>query len=145
METLSYEFEINASAQKIWDILWSEATYSEWTKFFGSDSVMKSDWKVGGRTLFVNNKGDGMVSTIDSLKESHQIVFKHLGMILNGIEDLHSKEIMEWSGAQEKYFLTDLGDKTKLHVEVQVDEKWKDDMDKGFIKGLGLVKELAEK
>lgn len=41
METLSYEFEINASAQKIWDILWSEATYSEWTKFFGSDSVMK--------------------------------------------------------------------------------------------------------
>lgn len=75
METLSYEFEINASAQKIWDILWSEATYSEWTKFFGSDSVMKSDWKVGGRTLFVNNKGDGMVSTIDSLKEPHQIVF----------------------------------------------------------------------
>ena len=41
-------------------------------KIFGSDSVMKSDWKVGGRTLFVNSKGDGMVSTIDSLKEPHR-------------------------------------------------------------------------
>jgi hypothetical protein len=46
---------------------------------------MKSDWKVGGKTYFLNEKGEGMVSTIDSLDEPNQIVFKHLGMIDNGV------------------------------------------------------------
>ncbi|WP_407481665.1 SRPBCC family protein [Elizabethkingia meningoseptica] len=145
METLSYNIEINAPQQKVWNILWNEDSYKEWTKFFSPDSTMQSDWKVNGRTLFVNSKGDGMVSTIDRLDEPHQIIFKHLGMIQNGVEDLHSKDVVEWSGAQEKYFLTDIGDKTKLHVEVQVDAEWKDHLNQGFIKGLNIVKELAEK
>ncbi len=85
-----------------------------------------------------------MVSTIDSLDEPNQIVFKHLGMIENGVEDTQSKEVMEWSGCFEKYFLTDFGGKTKLHTEVQVDKEWKDHMDTGFTKGLMLVKSLAE-
>jgi uncharacterized protein YndB with AHSA1/START domain len=43
METLSYETIIDAPKQKVWDILWSPETYSEWTKYFGPGSVMKSD------------------------------------------------------------------------------------------------------
>ena len=144
METLSYETEINAPLQKVWDILWGPDTYSEWTKYFGAGSKMKSDWKIGGKTYFVNDKGEGMVSTIDSLDEPNQIVFKHLGMVSNGVEDTQSKEVMEWSGSFEKYFLTDLDGKTKLHVEVQVDKEWEDDMNSGFTKGLMVVKSLVE-
>ncbi|MDP9961716.1 SRPBCC family protein [Chryseobacterium lathyri] len=146
METLSYEIVINAPLQKVWDILWNPDTYTEWTQFFGSGSKMKSDWKVGGKTYFVNAEGAGMVSTIDSLDEPNQIIFKHLGMVdSEGNEDTQSKEIMEWSGCFEKYILIDLEGKTKLHVEVQVDKEWEDHMDKGFKQGLEVVKNLAEK
>ncbi len=145
METLSYETIIDAPLQKVWDILWGPETYSLWTQYFGAgSSVMKSDWQVGGKTYFLNEKGDGMVSTIDSLDEPRQIIFKHLGMTENGIEDTQSKEVMEWSGCFEKYFLTDLDGKTKLHTEVQVDKEWRDHMDTGFTKGLMVVKNLAE-
>ena len=147
METLSYETEINAPLQKVWDILWGPETYSEWTQFFspGSTSKMKSDWKVGGKTYFLNADGEGMVSTIDSLDEPNQIVFKHLGMVdRDGNEDTQSKEVMEWSGCYEKYFLIDLGGKTKLHVEVQTDKAWEEHMNSGFTQGLELVKKLAE-
>ncbi|MGG5207989.1 SRPBCC family protein [Chryseobacterium sp. MIQD13] len=145
METLSYEIEINASQQKIWDILWNSDTYSEWTKFFSPGSEMRSDWKVGGKTYFVNAEGAGMVSTIDSIDEPNQIIFKHLGMVdKEGNEDTQSKEVMEWSGSFEKYILIDLDGKTKLHAEVQVDKEWKDDIDKGFTQGLEVVKNLAE-
>jgi hypothetical protein len=86
-----------------------------------------------------------MVSTIDSLDEPNQIVFKHLGMVdKEGNEDTQSKEVMEWSGCFEKYILIDLEGKTKLHIEVQVEKEWKDDMDKGFTQGLEVVKNLAE-
>ncbi|MCT2562236.1 SRPBCC family protein [Chryseobacterium herbae] len=145
METLSYEIVINAPLKKVWDVLWTPETYTEWTQFFGAGSVMKSDWKVGGKTYFVNAEGAGMVSTIDSLDEPNQIIFKHLGMVdKEGNEDIHSKEVMEWSGAFEKYILIDFDGKTKLHTEVQVDKEWKEHLDTGFIKGLEVVKNLAE-
>lgn len=145
METLSFEKVIDAPKQKIWDILWNEKTYSEWTKFFSPGSVMKSDWKVGGKTYFLNSEGEGMVSTIDSIEPPDQIIFKHLGMIdKEGNEDIHSKEVMEWSGCFEKYILIDFDGKTKLHAEVQVEKEWQDHINTGFIKGLEIVKDLAE-
>jgi uncharacterized protein YndB with AHSA1/START domain len=148
METLSYEIVINAPKEKIWDVLWNEHTYSEWTKFFNpsSASFMKSDWKVGGKTYFVNAAGAGMVSTIDSLEKPDQIVFKHLGMIdEEGNEDTESMEVKQWSGCFEKYFLIDFDGKTKLHAEVQTEKDWEEHMNTGFTKGLQIVKELAEK
>ena len=145
METLSYEIIIQASRQKVWDVLWNENTYREWTQFFGPGSVMKSDWKVGGKTYFVNAEGAGMVSTIDSLEEPEQIIFKHLGMVdKDGNEDTESMEIKQWSGCSEKYILIDLGGKTKLHAEVQTEKDWQEHMNTGFTKGLEVVKNLAE-
>ncbi|ALR30635.1 ATPase [Chryseobacterium sp. IHB B 17019] len=145
METLSYEKIIDAPKQKVWDVLWNSETYSEWTKFFSPGSVMKSDWKVGGKTYFINAEGEGMVSTIDSLEEPNQLIFKHLGMVdKDGNEDTQSKEVMEWSGCYEKYILIDFDGKTKLHTEVQVDKDWEEHMNNGFIKGLEVVKDLAE-
>lgn len=146
METLSYETVINAPQQKVWDILWTPETYSEWTQYFGPTSKMTSDWKVGGKTYFLNAEGEGMVSTIDSIDEPNQIIFKHLGMVdKEGNEDTQSKEVMEWSGCFEKYLLIDFGGKTKLHTEVQVEKEWRDHLNTGFIKGLEVVKNLAEK
>lgn len=146
METLSYETVINAPQQKVWDILWNPDTYTEWTQYFGPESKMTSDWKVGGKTYFLNAEGEGMVSTIDSIEEPNQIIFKHLGMVdKEGNEDTQSKEVMEWSGCFEKYLLIDLGGKTKLHTEVQVEKEWRDHLNTGFTKGLEVVKTLAEK
>lgn len=145
METLSYEIVINAPKQKVWDVLWNEKTYSEWTQFFSPGSVMKSDWKVGGKTYFVNAKGAGMVSTIDSLEEPDQIIFKHLGMVdKDGNEDTESMEVKQWSGCFEKYILIDYDGRTKLHAEVQTEKDWEDTMNTGFTKGLEVVKNLAE-
>lgn len=148
MENLSYDIIINAPKQKIWDVLWTPETYSEWTKYFNpkSISLMKSDWKVGGKTYFTNSDGEGMVSTIDSLEKPDQIVFKHLGMVdKDGKEDTQSKEVMEWNGSFEKYFLISLDNGTvKLQAEVQAESEWKDHMNEGFTKGLQIVKDLAE-
>ncbi|KFE98020.1 ATPase [Chryseobacterium formosense] len=147
METLSYEIIINAPKQKIWDVLWGNDTYSEWTKFFNpkSASIMKSDWQVGGKTYFTNAEGEGMVSTIDSLEKPDQIIFKHLGMVdKEGNEDTESMEVKQWSGCYEKYILIDFDGKTKLHAEVQTEKDWREHIDQGFTKGLEVVKNLSE-
>lgn len=145
METLDYEIIINAPKEKIWDVLFGQETYSEWTQFFSPGSQMKTDWQVGGKTYFVNPEGAGMVSTIDSLEKPDQIIFKHLGMVdKDGVEDTESMEIKQWSVCFEKYILIDYDGKTKLHVEVQVEKDWREHMNTGFTKGLEVVKNLSE-
>jgi hypothetical protein len=145
MVTLSYTIDIKATAEKIWDILWDENTYREWTKFFSEGSQYRSDWKIHGRTYFLDASGEnGMVSTIESLRKPYEVVFKHLGMLENGVEDTNSKEVMEWSGSQEKYFLTEFEGYTKLVGEVQTLETYEEHMKKGFENGFEVVRRLAE-
>lgn len=146
METLHYDIIISAPKSKIWEVLWSPETYPKWTRFFSEGSQMKSDWKIGGKTYFVNPDGNGMVATISSLDEPNEVTFNHLGTITNGIEDTESEEVKQWSGAPERYFLIELSDGTvKLQAEVQTLEDWKEMMDTGFTEGLKVVKELSEK
>lgn len=149
METISHTIEINATAEEIWEILWDQKTYSEWTQFFcegeNNGGSYESDWKVGGRTVFLDSTGqNGMISTIQSLNEPYEVVFKHLGYIQDGKEITDSKEIEEWSGAQEKYFLTKLEDYTKLQGELQTMSEYAENMKNGFVKGFERVKKLAE-
>lgn len=145
METLKYQIEVNASAEKIWDVLWNEKTYAQWTHYFSPGSRMSTDWQVGGKTYFTDADGqNGMVSTIDSFHAPYEIIFKHLGELRDGVEDLKSEKVREWTGSLEAYHLEENAGKTRLTVSVDVDNSYKPMMDQGFNKGLEVVKKLSE-
>lgn len=145
METLHFETEIYASPEKIWKILWSNETYSDWTQFFAKDSVFKTDWKIGGQTYFLDPEGNGMVSTISSLDEPFKVVFNHLGLVKNNVETIKSKEVEEWSGMEEKYFLTQRDGFTHLKVIVRSPNDHHETIKTGFTRGLEMVKTLSQK
>ena len=145
METLTYEIRINAPIQKVWALLWQPETYSVWTQFFMPESQLKTDWKIGGKTYFTDKAGDGMVSTIESLKEPTEVVFKHLGTVKDGVEDIESKEVKEWSGAEEKYFLRAIDENTtEVRVITHIDGEHQECMNNGFNQGFAMLKNLAE-
>ena len=145
METLNYETTVHAPIQKVWDLLWTPETYAEWTQFFMPGSQFKTDWKIEGKTYFLDDKGNGMVSTIKSLNKPYEVVFSHLGMINDGVEDTQSKEIKEWSGAEEQYFLRAIDENTtQIKVIVHTDQKYADHMNNSFNKGFEMLKKLAK-
>jgi uncharacterized protein YndB with AHSA1/START domain len=144
MITLKYDIKIHATAQKVWNILWDTHTYSKWTQSFCETSQMQSDWKVGGETLFQDASGDGMVATIVELEQFKKVVFKHLGILKNGVPDTTSAEVREWNGTLEQYHLDEQGGITTLHAEIDTAEQYQDMMDRGFQQGFAVVKSLAE-
>ena len=146
MVTIIQETEIKASAEKIWQILWNDDTYKQWTNFFSEGCYYESDWQIGGRTLFLDATGkSGMISTIDKLDAPHEVVFKHLGYMKDGEEIFNTKEVAEWSGAQEKYFLREIDENTtELRAIVHTFKDMKECMNKGFIQGFEVLKKLAE-
>lgn len=146
METLRYQIEIDAPAEKVWDVLWNDKTYSQWTHYFSPGSLMKTDCEVGGKTYFTDASGqNGMVSTIERIEEPKHLIFKHLGELIDGVEDVDSEKVKAWNGSLEAYYLENHNGKTTLKVEVDVDSSYKDMMDEGFNKGLEVVKNLSEK
>ena len=144
MITLTFEKEINAPAQKVWDVLWNKDTYGQWTVAFNPVSRIETDWKVGGKTYFLDADDNGMVTTIDSMNEPYEIVFKQLGEVNNGVEDITSEKVKPYANSFEKYFLSETNNVTALKVSVDTLKEYENFMKDGFIKGLEIVKELAE-
>ncbi len=145
MEKQEFKISINAPKEKVWSILWDDATYRQWTAAFMEGSRAETDWKKGSKVLFVNAEGEGMVATIADKIPNEFMSFKHLGTIKKGVEDVDSPETKEWAGALENYTLKGSNGKTELIVEMDIADEYKDYFVKTWPVALEKVKELAEK
>jgi len=71
--------------------------------------------------------------------------FEHLGVVKNGIEDTESDDVKDWAGAKENYRLIDENGKTKLAVDMDSADEFKDYFLKAWPVALEKIKELSEK
>lgn len=145
LEKQEFKILINASREKVWDILWNNATYPVWTAVFSEGSRAETDWKEGSKVLFLNAENHGMVSTIAVSTPNEFMSLKHLGTVKNGVEDLDSEQARQWSGALENYTLKNVNGKTELTVDLDITEEYKDYFLTTWPKALEKLKELAEK
>ena len=144
MEKLHFTQSINAPKEKVWSTLWDDATYRQWTSAFSPSSYAESDWNEGSKILFLGDNRSGMVSKIETKRLNEFMSFKHLGEVKNGVEDTESEAIKAWAGAFENYTLNEVGGKTELVVDIDVNEEYKDMFMGMFPKALEQVKLLAE-
>ena len=144
MKKLEFRIIINATPQKIWNILLGEDTYPVWTALFSEGSSVETDWKKGSKAIFGDGKGSGMVAEIEEHIPNKFLSIKHLGEIVNGVEDTTSEKVSEWAGAHEDYTLTPIDGKTEWLVEIDVAKKWLDYMNEIWPAVQKKVKEMAE-
>jgi hypothetical protein len=104
----------------------------------------ETDWKEGSKVLFVDGKGQGIVSIIASNKPNEFMSFKHMGTVKNGVEDFDSPQTKEWAGAMENYTLKPMEGKTELTVEMDITEQYEDYFMKTWPTALEKIKQLAE-
>ena len=147
---MDFKIEINASREKVWDVLFGKETYPQWTTVFSEGSKVETDWQKGSKALFIDERNRGMVSRIAENVPNEFMSIEHLGMYDNGVEDYESEQVKMWAGAKENYTLTDVDGKTHLDVYMQMDEseenkKMIDMCADMWPKALAKVKELAEK
>ena len=145
MEKHEFKTTVNAPREKVWNILWDDGSYRQWASAFAEGSTAETDWKEGSKVLFTDGKGQGMVSMIASKKPNEYMSFKHLGFVLNGVEDTQSEKVKEWAGAMENYTLKEVDGKTELTVDMDINDEYKDYFLKTWPLALEKVKELAER
>ena len=142
MKKLSFTTHITAPRERVWSVLWDDASYRAWTAVFHEGSHAVSDWEEGGKILFLGPDGSsGMTSRIAKLVPNDTMIFEHLGEVANGVEDFTKG----WAGAFEKYFLRVApGGGTELSAELDTTADFADYFAKTFPLALAKVKELAE-
>ena len=93
MTQLTFTTNIKATKDKVWEILWNDATYREWTRVFSEGSYAVSDWKEGSKVQFLSNDGDGMYSIIEKSSPGRYMSFKHLGVVKMETSSLMMKKL----------------------------------------------------
>lgn len=139
MTRLTFSISIHAPRERVWQVLWDDATYRQWTAVFSDESHAESDWQEGSFVRFLDGKGNGMLSRIARLIPNEWMSFEHLGQLHDDAENR-----TKWSGFMENYRLTHSEHGTVLQVEVDTEDEYADVFRDLFPKALQKVKELAE-
>lgn len=144
MEKLHFNVLIDAPRERVWEVLWGDKSYDDWTSAFAEGSTVETDWNKGSKVLFTDGKGSGMVSFIEDKKPNEFMSFKHMGMLKDGVEDFDSPTTKAWAGSMENYTLKNVNGKTELQIDIDVTGDFKDYMEKAWPKALDKLKNLSE-
>jgi uncharacterized protein YndB with AHSA1/START domain len=145
MEKQQFKITINASREKVWEMLWGKETYPQWTAPFSSGSDVFTDWKKGSKVIFGDGSGNGMISRIADTIPNEFMSFEHLGEVKNGVEDTESERVKEWAATHENYTLKTIADSTELTVDMDFKEEFAEMFKDIWPKALAVLKELSEK
>ncbi len=140
MQQLTFSININATQQAVWNTLWNDTTYRQWTAIFHEGSHAVSTWQEGARIDFLGPDGSGMFATIVKKDVPNLISFLHHGEIKNQQENL-----FEYQDGFETYILESVAEgETKLTANMNMPEAFVIYFEDAFPKALQKVKELAE-
>ena len=119
MEKIEFSKHIDAPREKVWQVLFSNDTYPDWTAFFCEGSHAVTDWQKGSKVWFLDKNQSGMMAEIEESKSPEFMSFATLGAVKNGVEDLESEEAQMCKGGHENYYLADKNGGTELRVTLE--------------------------
>ena len=146
---LHFEININASAEKVYNIMLADKTYSEWTSAFNPTSRFMGSWEKGSKILFIgtdeNGKVGGMVSIISENIPNKYVGIDHVG-IIDGDKELTSGPVVEeWAGVSENYTFTENNGSTQVSVDMGTNDEFEAYFSETYPKALNILKAICEK
>jgi len=142
--TIEKSVDIAAPPERVWRVLWEDATYRQWTAAFMEGSYAETDWQEGSPVRFLGPSGEGMLGHIVTSRCPELLDIEYDGLVLAGEDDTDSEAARDYRGAKETYRLTANGEGTRLDVSAPMGEKYYDDMLIAWDRALARLSELAE-
>ncbi len=146
LKKLVKSIDINATPEKVWNVLLTDRTYRIWAGEFSEGSHFEgTDWSEGSQVTFKDSSGMGLVAVVTKSVPNEEVEFRYTALYANGQTDTESPEAKEMLQAHESYVLTPIDDMTtRLDVSSEMIEEWFGGLDVQWDKALAKVKALAE-
>ncbi|MGV3772200.1 MAG: SRPBCC domain-containing protein [Verrucomicrobiales bacterium] len=139
-QTIKKSIQIAASPRKVWDVLFSDATFRIWCAEFSEGSHAVTDWKEGSKVVFKDHTGSGLVGNIIKSAPFKELAVEYDCMIVDGQE----QPLEDMKGGVESYHLTEKEKGTLLAISSDMSESYMEFMSSAWDKALLKIKELAE-
>ena len=144
IKTIKKDITINATAQKVWDVLIKEEYNAQWYECFSPGTKAETDWQTGSKVRFVDPDGNGITGVITANEPAKLLYITYKGFIDKGQEDFDSDMAKTYSGTTEIYTLTESDGKTSLDIEAPMGDEYYEEMSKAWEEALKLIKQLSE-
>lgn len=141
MIRIHLEKSFDVDPELLWELVVDPDHYRFWTETFSEGSTFYGEQTKGSKIRFVaedgNGKESGMLSEIVESQWPEFISIKHLGLVMNGVDDYDSALAREWSPAFENYRFIPKKDGTcifevKQDVPEEQAEEFKSNWEKSF-------------
>lgn len=143
LKRLQWSVDISAPPSKVCAMLVGSESYTQWTSAFGDGLYFEGSWQQGQRIRFLTPSGEGVISEIAEHRPNEFISVRHLGYIVDGVEDTRSDAIRAWAPAYENYTFTATPQGTKLTVDQDMTDEF-ESMVETWPRALATLKALCE-
>ncbi len=141
MNELQFTIDIDAPQQKVWDTLWNEATFRDWSGLIDPGTHMVGELKEGNEVQFISAEGYGVTSMVAKLIPGEYVLLKHQADTKDNGQHERDKQ---WTGGTESYSLGEAAGKTTLTTTFDVPPELEQIFNDSYPKALARIKELAE-
>ena len=145
---LHFETTIKTSPEKVYNTMFDDKNWREWTSEFNPSSYFEGSWQKGSKMLFLGCDSEGNLGgMVSRIKENipHQFVsIEHLGIINNGVEVTSGPEVDGWAGALENYTFTNIEGNTRFEVDMDANDEFMSYFEETWPKALNKLKMICE-
>jgi uncharacterized protein YndB with AHSA1/START domain len=146
---IELEQSFNTTPEHLWELIVDPGHYRFWTKAFSQGSKFVGDWSQGSNIRFVmeDEAGNesGMLSMIEVSEWPTHISIKHLGLVMNGIEDYDSEEARQWTPAYENYtFISSQEGQCIFKMAQDIPEAYEEEFVENWNHAFELIKQRLE-
>ncbi len=174
MQKLHFSVQINAKKEKVWDVMFGDATYKEWKGSVWEGSYYKGDWSEGSKMLFLaphltGPEESGWIGRVSKNRKYELMSIEDIGHVSDGVEHIISKDERKSLPSYEDYTFVDKDGGTELLIDVDfldeyetidgigslgdrktidglsVRDEDKAQLERTWSKGLKAIKEIAER
>jgi hypothetical protein len=144
MKTMKKSISIQASKEKVWDVLLNDKYTRIWYAEFSEGTHAETDWKEGSKVVFSDNTKSGLIGTIITNKANEMLSVEYHGVLENGKEEYGNAGAEAMKGFIETYRLSEKSGSTHLSIECDMGEDYFESMSASWEKALQKIKALAE-
>lgn len=141
---IQFTITIAAPVERVFETMISDAGYRVWIAPFGEGSYYEGSWAQGQRIRFLSPSGHGLVAEIAENLPNRFISIRHLGYIVDGVEDTASDAVLAWAPAYENYSFDSVAEGTRIVVGQDVNDELEPFMMQAWPLALEQLKALCE-